>query len=65
MTRRTGLLVSSLFVAVGALGFLFAPHFGDASVLRPFDYMQYQTAGRAVLAGKNPYDGQILYAMQQ
>ena len=65
MTRRTGLLVLALLVAVAALGVLFAPHFGDARVLRPFDYMQYHSAGRATLAGQNPYDGRVLYPLQR
>ena len=65
MTRRTRLLVLILLVVVGAVGVRFAPHFGDASVLRPFDYMQYQTAGRAVLSGQNPYDGRVLYPLQK
>jgi len=65
MTRRTALLVLALLLALAALGLLFAPHFGDAAVLRPFDYMQYQSAGRAALAGQNPYDGRVLYPLQQ
>ncbi len=65
MTRRTALLVLALLLALAALGLLFAPHFGDAAVLRPFDYMQYQSAGRATLAGQNPYDGRVLYPLQQ
>ncbi len=65
MTRRTRLLVLALLAALAALGALFAPLFGDASVLRPFDYMQYHSAGRATLAGQNPYDGCVLYPLQQ
>ena len=65
MTRRTGLLVLILLVVVGAVGVRFAPRFGDAAVLRPFDYMQYHSAGRAVLRGQNPYDGRVLYPLQK
>ena len=65
MTRRTGLLVLALFVALAAASWLFAPHFGDAAVLRPFDYLQYQSAGRSALAGENPYDGAVLYSYQR
>ncbi len=65
MTRRTRLLVLILLVVVGAVGVRFAPHFGDAAVLRPFDYMQYHSAGRAVLRGQNPYEGRVLYPLQK
>ena len=65
MTRRTRLLVLILLVVVGAVGVRFAPHYGNAAVLRPFDYLQYQSAGRATLAGQNPYDGRVLYPIQQ
>lgn len=65
MTRRTGLLVLALLVALAALGVLFAPYYGNAEVLRPFDYMQYWSAGRAVSTGRNPYDGGVLYPLQQ
>ena len=65
MTRRTPWLVLALLVAFASLGALFAPHFGDAAVLRPFDYLQYQSAARATLAGQNPYDGRVLYPIQQ
>ncbi len=65
MTRRTRLLVLILLVVVGAVGVRFTPHFGNAAVLRPFDYLQYQSAGRATLAGNNPYDGRVLCPIQR
>ena len=65
MTRRARLLVLVLLVVVGAVGVRFEPHFGDAAVLRPFDYLQYRSAGRAVLNGQNPYDGRVLYPLQK
>jgi hypothetical protein len=55
----------ALALAGNALALLFAPHFENANVLRPFDYMQYWSAGRAVLNGQNPYDGKVLYPYQQ
>ena len=64
MTRRTLLMLLALAAAVVAAGTLFAPHFADARVFRPVDFMEYQTAGRATLAGQNPYDGAVLYPYQ-
>jgi hypothetical protein len=65
MTRRTRLLVLVFLLAVGASGVRFTPEFSNAAVLRPFDYMQYQSAGRAVLNGQNPYDGRVLFPLQK
>lgn len=65
MTRRARLLVLIFLAVAGAVGVRFAPHFADASVLRPFDYLQYHSAGRAVLSGRNPYDGRVLYPLQK
>jgi hypothetical protein len=55
----------ALAVAGAACAALLAPHFENANILRPFDYMQYWSAGRAVLNGQNPYDGKVLYPYQQ
>ena len=64
MTRRTVLAVAALALTLAAAGWLFAPHFDDARFLRPIDYMEYWSAGRAALNGQNPYDGAVLYPMQ-
>ncbi len=64
MTRRTVLAVAALALVLAAGGWLFAPHFDDARSLRPIDYMEYWSAGRATLNGQNPYDGGVLYPMQ-
>lgn len=64
MTRRTVLAVAALALTLAAAGWLFAPHFDDARFLRPIDYMEYWSAGRATLNGQNPYDGGVLYPMQ-
>lgn len=64
MTRRTVLAVAALALTLAAAGWLFAPHFDDARFLRPIDYMEYWSAGRAALTGQNPYDGAVLYPLQ-
>lgn len=64
MTRRTVLLIVALAVALAAVGQRFAPVFDDARFLRPVDYMEYWSAGRATLDGQNPYDGAVLYPYQ-
>lgn len=64
MTRRALLLLIATATAATATAYLFAPAFDDARVFRPVDFMEYQTAGRATLAGQNPYDGAVLYPYQ-
>jgi hypothetical protein len=64
MTRRTLLLLATLVAVGGVVAYLFAPAFDDARVFRPVDFMEYQTAGRATLAGENPYDGAVMYRYQ-
>ncbi|MCU0702975.1 MAG: DUF2029 domain-containing protein [Fimbriiglobus sp.] len=64
MTRRTLLLFVALLAVGGAVAVQFARFFDDARIFRPIDYMEYQTAGRALLNGQNPYDGAVLYPYQ-
>src|SRR5688500_2474591 len=64
MIRRSLPLLLPLSSVPSAAGVLFAPHCADARVFRPVDFMESQTAGRATLAGQNPYDGAVLYPYQ-
>jgi hypothetical protein len=64
MTVRRLLPFVVLAGAIALCATLFRPHWNDANTLRPFDYMQYWSAGRAVLTGQNPYDGRVLYEYQ-
>jgi hypothetical protein len=59
-------------VAVGGLGLALVVLAGqvkhlldDPTVLKPVDYLEYWSAGRATLRGDNPYDGRVLYPLQQ
>ncbi len=67
MSRRLGLLVSALVVAVGALLLLLpraGPGFGGVSpptltgltALPLYDFVEYWAAGQLLAAGENPYD---------
>ncbi len=65
MTVRTGLLLLALLVVVVIVGVTQRHAWDDASVLRPQDYMEYWSAGRATLNGANPYDGAVLDPLQR
>ena len=65
MTLRTGLSLLVLVVVLIALGVVLRPVWDDASVLRPQDYMEYWSAGRATLDGANPYNGAVLDPLQR
>jgi hypothetical protein len=65
MTVRTVLSILVLVVVLIALGVVLRPVWDDASVLRPQDYMEYWSAGRATLDGTNPYDGAVLDPLQR
>ena len=65
MTSRRLLTSAGLAAALALLAGEVAHLLDDPSVLRPVDYMEYWSAGRATLRGDNPYDGTVLYPLQQ
>jgi hypothetical protein len=62
--RALGTL-AALAVALLAVGWQVRELHDDTSFLRPIDYPEYWAAGRATLDGRNPYDGEVLYALQR
>jgi hypothetical protein len=65
MNHRTVLMLGVLVGVLAIAGGRFQAMYDDPSILRPFDYMEYWAAGRAQLEGLNPYDGSVLYPLQQ
>ncbi len=63
-TTRIAFLAIALVALVAILGFQFAESFDDAKIFRPVDYMEYDAAARATLAGRNAYDGAVIYEYQ-
>ncbi|MCE9562210.1 MAG: DUF2029 domain-containing protein [Planctomycetes bacterium] len=65
MNLRTILTFGVLVIVVVLTGEQLRELYDDTSLLRPYDYMEYWSAGRATLRGQNPYDGDVLYPLQQ
>lgn len=65
MNARTLGTAAALVIALAALGWQLRDLYDDPTVLRPIDYPEYWAAGRAILNGQNPYDGDVLYALQR
>ncbi len=65
MNLRTAVMSGVLAIVVVATGEQVRQLHDDTNLLRPVDYMEYWSAGRATLAGQNPYDGEVLYSHQR
>jgi len=65
MNLRTAVMIGVLAIVVVATGEQLHVLHDDTGLLRPIDYMQYWSAGRATLTGQNPYDGEVLYSLQR
>lgn len=63
--RQIVLIVVGVVVIVAAGVPLFQKLAADRDLLKPFDFVQYWSAGRQVLDGRNPYDPDELYALQR
>jgi hypothetical protein len=63
---RQIVLVAVAVVAVAALGIpLFDRLAADRELLKPYDFVEYWSAGRQLLDGRNPYDPDELFALQR
>ncbi|MFO0823580.1 MAG: hypothetical protein U0792_10775 [Gemmataceae bacterium] len=60
MNIRTVGMLGVLLLVVVLMGDQLRQIHDDISILPPIDYMQYWSAGRATLAGQNPYSGDVL-----
>lgn len=65
MNLRTVIMLVLLVAVVVVTAVRFRDLYENPNILRPFDYMEYWSAGRATLNGQNPYDGDVLYPLQQ
>jgi len=65
MNLRSILTFGVLVIVVILAGDQLRNLYDDTNLLRPYDYMEYWSAGRATLRGQNPYDGDVLYPLQQ
>jgi Glycosyltransferase family 87 len=61
--RRT-LLTAGGIGLTAVLAAVQLPRLAESGALQPYDYLEYWSAGRAVLHGDNPYDGAVLYPLQ-
>jgi hypothetical protein len=62
-TRRTFLTAGGIGLTA-VLAAIQLPRLAESGALQPYDYLEYWSAGRAVLHGDNPYDGAVLYPLQ-
>lgn len=65
MNLRTVIMLGLLVAAVVVTAVRFRDLYENPNILRPFDYMEYWSAGCAMLNGQNPYDGEVLYPLQK
>ncbi len=64
--RRQIILVVLTVIVVGVVGMSQVERFAaDREVLKPYDFVEYWSAGRQVLDGRNPYDPDELFALQR